>query len=88
VCSQPSRNLSRPDGLEDPEDSNASYLFIIFSSLICLLMSKQELHVDFQYLISLIYCCVNLELIFLFPEQCFKQVLLAFKEKTLHINSL
>ncbi|KAM6422052.1 tax1-binding protein 1 isoform 3-T3 [Rhynochetos jubatus] len=22
VCSQPSRNLSRPDGLEDPEDSN------------------------------------------------------------------
>ncbi|KAM6086938.1 tax1-binding protein 1 isoform 2-T2 [Chlamydotis macqueenii] len=27
VCSQPSRNLSRPDGLEDPEDSNASYLF-------------------------------------------------------------
>ncbi|XP_054670541.1 tax1-binding protein 1 isoform X4 [Grus americana] len=25
VCSQPSRNLSRPDGLEDPEDSNASY---------------------------------------------------------------
>uniref|UniRef100_A0A674GY74 Tax1 binding protein 1 n=1 Tax=Taeniopygia guttata TaxID=59729 RepID=A0A674GY74_TAEGU len=23
VCSQPSRNLSRPDGLEDPEDSNA-----------------------------------------------------------------
>lgn len=26
VCSQPSRNLSRPDGLEDPEDSNVSYL--------------------------------------------------------------
>ncbi|KAM4657523.1 tax1-binding protein 1 isoform 1-T1 [Amazona ochrocephala] len=24
VCSQPSRNLSRPDGLEDPEDSNQS----------------------------------------------------------------
>lgn len=24
VCSQPSRNLSRPDGLEDPEDSNVS----------------------------------------------------------------
>ncbi|KAK2526310.1 Tax1bp1 [Columba livia] len=24
VCSQPSRNLSRPDGLEDPEDSNAN----------------------------------------------------------------
>uniref|UniRef100_A0A8C3JC54 Tax1 binding protein 1 n=1 Tax=Calidris pygmaea TaxID=425635 RepID=A0A8C3JC54_9CHAR len=23
VCSQPSRNLSRPDGLEDPEDNNA-----------------------------------------------------------------
>ncbi|KAF2983369.1 hypothetical protein EK904_000885, partial [Melospiza melodia maxima] len=30
VCSQPSRNLSRPDGLEDPEDSNASYLFFLF----------------------------------------------------------
>ncbi|KAM6102069.1 tax1-binding protein 1 isoform 3-T4 [Theristicus caerulescens] len=30
VCSQPSRNLSRPDGLEDPEDSNASYLFYYF----------------------------------------------------------
>ncbi|NWR98230.1 TAXB1 protein, partial [Motacilla alba] len=30
VCSQPSRNLSRPDGLEDPEDSNASYLFLLF----------------------------------------------------------
>ncbi|NXP82108.1 TAXB1 protein, partial [Ramphastos sulfuratus] len=27
VCSQPSRNLSRPDGLEDPEDNNASCLF-------------------------------------------------------------
>ena len=24
VCSQPARNLSRPDGLEDPEDSNVS----------------------------------------------------------------
>ncbi|NWV29985.1 TAXB1 protein, partial [Origma solitaria] len=32
VCSQPSRNLSRPDGLEDPEDSNASYLlYYLFS---------------------------------------------------------
>ncbi|KAJ8783198.1 hypothetical protein J1605_009806 [Eschrichtius robustus] len=25
VCSQPARNLSRPDGLEDPEDSKLSY---------------------------------------------------------------
>lgn len=33
VCSQPSRNLSRPDGLEDPEDSNASYLFFLFHFL-------------------------------------------------------
>lgn len=24
VCSQPARNLSRPDGLEDPEDSKVS----------------------------------------------------------------
>lgn len=30
MCSQPSRNLSRPDGLEDPEDSNASYFFFLF----------------------------------------------------------
>lgn len=24
VCSQPARNLSRPDGLEDPEDSKVN----------------------------------------------------------------
>lgn len=24
VCSQPARNLSRPDGLEDPEDSRVN----------------------------------------------------------------
>lgn len=30
VCSQPSRNLSRPDGLEDPEDSNVCYLLHSF----------------------------------------------------------
>ncbi|NXU57368.1 TAXB1 protein, partial [Turnix velox] len=33
VCSQPSRNLSRPDGLEDPEDNNASYLLKLFFNL-------------------------------------------------------
>lgn len=71
VCSQPSRNLSRPDGLEDPEDSNASYLFCYLFSLMYLLMSYQEFHIGFLYLISLIYCYVNLELLFLFPEKYF-----------------
>ncbi|KAL2307512.1 hypothetical protein Nmel_000481 [Mimus melanotis] len=56
VCSQPSRNLSRPDGLEDPEDSNASYLFDYLFSLIHLLMSYQEFLIGFPYLISQIYC--------------------------------
>lgn len=30
VCSQPARNLSRPDGLEDPEDSNVSFFVILY----------------------------------------------------------
>lgn len=69
VCSQPSRNLSRPDGLEDPEDSNASCLLYYLFSLIHLLMSYQEFHIGFPYLISQNYCYVSL--VFLFSEKHF-----------------
>lgn len=34
VCSQPARNLSRPDGLEDPEDSRVNGVFIVWACLL------------------------------------------------------